>query len=811
MKKFAIWICSVLIVMYSIVPVAATPVRVRESVEKGRFVTESYDGGMSLLGALPERFDLRDVDGVSYVGEIRNQGITNSCWAFSALSCTESFLRRKAYEETGALVDYDFSERHMEHASYPNMADGVNPYAILDRSVNTGGNVISAAGYFQNGLGPVAETDMPFSWETAVLSRSEIQKTPVARVRGMRYFPRLETSIFDYNYLDSIASIKEEIYTNGGVAAVMNMNSGTFNEDETAYYSKAVTQTANHAITLIGWDDTYSRENFGADKPSKDGAWLVRNSTGENRHDAGYFYLSYANVDSYNMCSSVTDAENAVSYDRVYGTTSGTWGYGSGYENNENTAYAANVYEKQAATEYLTEVSIDIRGYTEYEIYVVADSAELSLDKAVLAARGTENYMGFTTVTLPEPVSLTGTEFAIIVKYKTPGYTYSVPVHILPYCPEISKGVSFLSPNGVSWEDTAEAEEAVGIFGYTVNSTPQSEVTFAKEETTYVSVFDEAERRIRLQADGKAILNGGIYRYVAENAALGVAEGTFSVDGVSPYAVEITGYVKQPVSDLPYVKAEMVSYRANIIPPAYASIPYAKGKAQSVEVTYDGIPVEVTDTGTALQVANTFLVPLIEQGEEFAELTVTFYDDENQKICSNNVTILFTKTAFTNVYVPIRNAIINPTESVTEEYAVNLISANLAVGGEVQVRAFDVTYPTERENGYLVCDILVLDAVSGRYFRIQHSGEVLRVTQEVTLSGGYYRVNVRNNVNGIKTVNLLAEYDETGRMLSVTAKNVAAVTSSFLYPDNGNRVKIFTLLKNDMITPCTEVYTGETE
>jgi len=146
---------------------------------------------------------------------------------------------------------------------------------------------------------------------------------------------------------------------------------------------------------------------------------------------------------------------------------------------------------------------------------------------------------------------------------------------------------------------------------------------------------------------------------------------------------------------------------------------------------------------------------------------------------------------------------------IPESYVVNLIASNLAIGGEIYVNTYDVTYATERENGYLVCDILVLDAVSGRYFRFLYDGELLRVTQEVTKSGGYYRVNVRNNVSGIKTVNVYAEYDAFGRLLSVTAKNTAIISSSFIYKDNGHRVKIFTLLQKDMITPCTQVYVGE--
>lgn len=827
MKKVWATVLTAALVFFTIFPVGAAAKSVSEIYEYSSspyvfWVTENYDRNntktrLAKSAGLPECFDLRNVGGISFVNEIKNQGNTNSCWAFTSLSCLETFLRRKACENGDSSADYDFSERHMEHATYPNMLDGTNPYAPTCRSANAGGNVISAAGYFQNGLGPVSESDMPFENKADVLSRADIQIAPAAAVRSMRYFPKFTSSIFDYNYHELIAGIKEEIYRGGGVSAVMNTNAGVYNEDGTAYYSAERTGTANHAITLVGWDDNFNRENFGADKPDGDGAWIVRDSAGPNAHDGGYFYLSYENLDTYNMCFAVTGAEDSVFYDNIYSITSGTWAYGLGYENNGDAAYAANTYKKQNTPELLTDVGLSVRGYTEYEIYVNSENSDLSPENLIPAAKGTESHMGFVTVTLPEPVLLSGTEFAIVIKYVTPGYSYSVPVSIPPFCPEIPQGSSFLSPDGENWEDTSLSDCVVGIYGYTEDCTDKSAVSFTKPQAAYVTVYDEEGSPVRPKADGSYALAAGTYRYFAEEQTLGLAEGTFTADGSLPINIEIlnTDFVKQPDSDLPYVKMKEVAFRANVEPAEYATLTLNMGNADSFKIYYEDASGErvlindaflTVEAGGRVRLSSEFLAPFIENGAEGLPLSVAFFDSGGNEVLTDTCRIVFTKSAFGNVYSAIANVIYNPTQSIDEIYVEHFIKQNLAAGGQVHMNQYDVVYPSKTQNGYLICDILVLDAFSGRFYQFQFDGEIPRVLQEVTLKNGNYLVRVRNNAEGICTVNVFAEYSESGQLLSVTSKNVALIESSFSYPDKGNRVKIFVLSAEDFITPYAPMF-----
>ena len=88
-KVFSLLLAAALIVL-TVFPCAAAESVSERYEESGSpyvyWVTDNYDRESaktrSSAAGLPEIFDLRDVDGVSFVSEIKDQGYTNSCWAF---------------------------------------------------------------------------------------------------------------------------------------------------------------------------------------------------------------------------------------------------------------------------------------------------------------------------------------------------------------------------------------------------------------------------------------------------------------------------------------------------------------------------------------------------------------------------------------------------------------------------------------------------------------------------------------------------------------------------------------------------------
>lgn len=418
-----------------------------------------------------EKFSLQDVIDI----RVKDQMSTSECWAFALMSSLESNNLIK----NGTTDNY--SERHMDYATSKSFTDGTNPFAY-NREVGSGGLSGMGLAYLTNGSGAVLESDMPFEDNETKISIKEIDKEVKRVVTDYEVLP----SIFKYKnadgsmtYMDALGTvytdkevkavrdyIKQAIIEHGAIASV---TAGTYRE----YYSnpddplKSVAYNCDnnsiirdHAITIVGWDDNYSKENFNPEhRPETDGAYIVLNSYGESSFDNGYIHISYEDIlietDLY-----VVQNSAEKDYDKIYQTDEfgGVFAIGTAQQ---DKGYYANVYKRDISQrESLNKVGITLEDYANVEIYVNPNNSNLSLGSLQLVGSSDE-YLepGYHEIDIND-IELIGEEYAIVVKqYSETGKFY---VSIETSCVDTvyqnvkTSNSGYISMNGQDWDKINE-------------------------------------------------------------------------------------------------------------------------------------------------------------------------------------------------------------------------------------------------------------------------------------------------------------------------------------------------------------------
>ena len=209
----------------------------------------------------------------------------------------------------------------------------------------------------------------------------------------------------------------------GAVAASYYDDESYYSSNYNSYYTNRIS-TTNHAITVVGWNDEFPKENFVTTAPG-DGAWLLRNSwggTGESHYS--YFWISYYDTsiaeEAYAMeFDSTANYDNNYQYDGAM--ISGT------YSNGGRTDFkGANVFTAKsgAAKEQLEAVSffsynVNI-SYT-IDIYTNLTRASDPTSGTLVSSAettGVAETAGYYTVPLRQPVLLEqGESYAVVVNF----------------------------------------------------------------------------------------------------------------------------------------------------------------------------------------------------------------------------------------------------------------------------------------------------------------------------------------------------------------------------------------------------------
>jgi len=378
----------------------------------------------SVLVGLPGTFDLRSTGDVS---RVKDQSTSGSCWAFATFGSMESYLMANGESEQ------DFSENNLKNTSG------------FDIGPNSGGNGTMSTAYLSRWSGPVNELTDPFS------PSSTISPTypPVRHVQDVDFLPA------------DIATIKQAIYDHGAVYTAFYYASSGFNDVSDSYYYGSA-HSANHAVTIVGWNDNFSASNFNG-TPAGNGAWIIKNSWGTSWGAGGYFYLSYYDKTALAENVAFHNAESTANYDKEYsydplgwvGSYSYTWG---------GNVFTASENENLEAVSFYTPV--ENSSYTlKYYTGVTSNPTSGTLAGT---QTGTIDFAGYHTVPLDAPIALAaGQKFSVVLNLTTPGYSYPMAVEY-PYTTYSSKasaasGQSYLGFNGTAWNEATGVKTGMNV------------------------------------------------------------------------------------------------------------------------------------------------------------------------------------------------------------------------------------------------------------------------------------------------------------------------------------------------------------
>ena len=215
------------------------------------------------------RFDLRDY---GLVPTVRDQGYMGSCWAFGATGALESALLMA----TNKSFNTDISEN--------NIKNNVLYYSKHGVYNSEGSYSESPASYFTSWLGIVPSNDDAYD---------ELGKIGSIIDNGTKYHI-YEFKILSNNNTSNISVYKEALIEHGAISTMVNADyENNFNTTTYAhYYPNGTEDDLEHEVVIVGWDDNFSKYNF-LTTPPGDGAWIIRNSWGEDWADHGHYYLSY--------------------------------------------------------------------------------------------------------------------------------------------------------------------------------------------------------------------------------------------------------------------------------------------------------------------------------------------------------------------------------------------------------------------------------------------------------------------------------------------------------------------------------------
>ena len=293
--------------------------------EKQPYVT--YDANAGAGSTFPAAYDARDY---GLITDVEYQ-MGGTCWAHAAAAVMEANAIKKglATRDTVNLSEYYFVW-YSQNGYYEGVTDPANDGTngnVLDL-LDEGGNYQIIGYAVQNHAGPAQESRYSLDESKTGNYKQRLADEMAEKFTFEHRFDRDFSVTAIHTFSNTVEAIKDAILTYG--AAQFSYcsydpyynyqwnfpNSSNYHTEPCTFYCP-VNYATNHAVTVVGWDDGFSRANF-ATQPPEDGAWLVKNSWSSDWGSGGYFWISYYDATLKTPCAyevePLTDREHARSH-----------------------------------------------------------------------------------------------------------------------------------------------------------------------------------------------------------------------------------------------------------------------------------------------------------------------------------------------------------------------------------------------------------------------------------------------------------------------------------------------------------------
>ena len=377
--------------------------------------------------------------------DVRDQNPFGTCWAFAGIGSFEYTVDKK----TGSNTDY--SEEHMIQRLSKN---GDTGYQITSK--DTGGNEYMYSGYFTSGYGPVSDSLFPYDTTKSTLQiiPSILNAKGNYRATDVQFFKTTDDANGALNS-ETVNTVKQAVYNNGSVTCGITWDSSMIQKDKVSYYNNDdnARNDSNHEVLIVGWDDDYSADHFKG--VTKNGAWLVRNSWGNNIGDNGYFWVSYQDKSLIPSCT-IRSYEEVSDDDTIYNLDeSGALYPQVTYDGTSQVGFINSFSLKKR--EKLKEVTFyEAETGAQYQLFYVPVKDDGSLDignKQAITEKKTLDFPGYHTEKITKEINVKKAAIMVMIDSNEDSAGLGSEGSISDgrkklYIPTLEKGQSYIYANG---------------------------------------------------------------------------------------------------------------------------------------------------------------------------------------------------------------------------------------------------------------------------------------------------------------------------------------------------------------------------